>query len=356
MAKTIDEILEDIRIVLTQEESELATFPDYGNLYTIFRSVASVVSEQDSQLDTIYESLFINTANNENLNKKAEEFGLSRQEGTKAVGSVVVESSDPTSTDRKISIKTGTILLNPYTNKQYTILDSVTVNTSRTVVSVESVEASSSSNLESGTKLISNFYRNIDFTVGDSFNRITNQYEGDITGGSERESDTDLRDRVLNAVRVRQSSTKEALEITARLVQGVTSVVVEENIPAVGYINVYIDNNDFNILNEVKLRVQEIKPLGIIIEVKAFENVPININVNISLFSKTNLNTKNNEIRNSITNFVSSLGTVFSKETLAGTLLNNNTISNVEVIAPTTSLTITNKQRFSTGSINIQYI
>ena len=140
MAKTIDEILDNIRTVLKEENSELANFPEYGNLYIIFRSLASVISEQDSELDSMYDSLFINTSNDKNLDQRAKEYGLERQKGTKAYGSVIVENSLPISGNFNTKIKRGTILLNPFTNKQYMVLKDVSLVGLRTLLEVESLE------------------------------------------------------------------------------------------------------------------------------------------------------------------------------------------------------------------------
>ena len=356
MAKTIDEILDNIRTVLKEENSELANFPEYGNLYIIFRSLASVISEQDAELDSMYDSLFINTSNDKNLDQRAKEYGLERQKGTKAYGSVIVENSLPISGNFNTKIKRGTILLNPFTNKQYMVLKDVSLVGFRTLLEVESLEESSDSNLIAGTKLISNFYRNSNFIVGDTFNQLTNQYEGDIVGGSEKETDSLLRARILEVIKIKQSSTIRAIELAARSVRGVNNVLIEENVPTSGYINVFIDNTNFNVINEVKLRVERAKPLGVILSVKSFENTPININLTVSLYNQEDLANKDANIKSSITNFVSNLDQNFSKESLAGLILNNRYVRNVQVISPSSSLTISAKQKFVTGSISIQYV
>lgn len=356
MAKSIDKILSEIRSVLREENSDLATFPDYGNLYAIFRSIASVISDQDAELDSIYNSLFLNTTTDENLNKRALEYGIQRLEGSRATGSIIIETPSSISRLRNTTIQRGLILLNPFTNKQYITLDPVLLDRNRVVVRVESLESSNEVNLESGTKLTSNFYKNIDFTVGDFFNSLTREYEGDITGGSNKETDDELRRRILEIVQVKQSSTKDAIRITALQIQGVQEVLIEENVPSIGYINIYIDNSNFDIINQVKLNVEKVKPLGTIVNVKSFSNFTLNINVNINLANSNNLVDRSANLRSVITKFISNLDKTFTKESLAGTILNNSFVNNVEVISPVGSINIGDKEKFTVGSINIQFI
>lgn len=356
MAKSIDKILSEIRSVLEEQQSDLATFPDYGNLYAIFRSIASVISEQDSDLDDIYDSLFLNTTSDESLNKRALEYGLTRSEGSRATGFIVMEAPNSLSAIKTTVINPGLILLNPFTNKQYVTLEQAFIDRRQVSVKVESLEASSSVNLESGTRLISNFYKNIDFTVGSFYNSLTREYEGDITGGSDKETDAELRSRILEIVQIKQSSTREAIRITAQKVQGVQEVLIEENIPSAGYINVYIDNTSFDAINQVKLNVDSVKPLGTIVTVRSFDNFTLNISLNIALFNNDNLNDKSTSIRSIVTKFISNLGKTFTKESLAGVLLNSSIINNVEVLSPVGNISIGNKEKFTIGSIDIKFI
>lgn len=355
MSRSIDEILNQIRKVLKEQNSNLSTFPEYGNLYVIFRSIASVISEQDAELDITKDSLFLNTATNTNLDRKAVERGIVRSKGFRANGYVIAESK-VLANNSFTTIPKNTILINPFTNKQYITLESAVLNIPRKSIKVESVELDSSSNLEAGTKLLSNFFNNITFTVGSFYNTLSNSYEGDIVGGAEEESDEELRTRILNRVLSKQMSTSSAIRIKAESVSGVNEVLIEENNPSIGYINVFIDNTNYNTINLVKQEVELVKPLGTIINVKSFTNFTLNITANITLNNSTNQRDKIIEIRSRITNFIANLNNTFTKEALAGTLLNLSYISNVEIISPLQTINISPKEKFVIGSINIQTI
>ena len=356
MAKSIDTTLNEFRTVLAEQGSDLANFPDYGNLYIIFRSIASVISQQDTEIDILKNSLFLNTTSDANLDKRAAEYNLQRNQGTKATGTVLIESNSEFRSKGSKAFPKDTILLNPITNKQYKTTERVIINSGRVAVAVESIDTSIDSNIEAGTALTNTYYKNLNFIVGDFYNNLDAVYEGDIYGGSNKESDYSLRNRILNLSKLRQPSSLASLEITAKNVEGVNTVIVEENVPSLGYINVYIDNNNYNIIKKVESTLEKLKPLGTILTVKQFSRIPLNINVNVEISNRFDLSNKDNLIRGAIVNFINGLNNEFTKESLAATILNIPSISNVKIIAPIENLTIKSKERFTVGSINIQII
>lgn len=356
MARSIDEIIEELREVLKEQGSSLANFPNYGNLYSIFRSIASVVSSQNTEIDLLQQSLFLTTSTSVNLDKKALEYGLTRNQGQKATGTIIVEASLEDRRTRNIIIPRNTILLNPSTNKQYQTLERVLIEKERTNILVESIEANISSNVEGGTKLISNFYKNLDFTVGESYNFITNEYEGDITGGTDKETDSELRTRILNVSKLKQPSSTAALEAITNQEPGINKVLIEENVPALGYINVYVDNSNFTKISNLREKLQVLKPPGTILQVYSFTKRSINITVNVKFRSNDNITNKINSLKSALTSFVAESDNIISREAIAATILNNSSVTNVEVLSPVANTSISKKEQFVIGVINIQPI
>jgi uncharacterized phage protein gp47/JayE len=137
----------------------------------------------------------------------------------------------------------------------------ITVTSDSASVSIESVEFGQDQNQDAGTEI--SFSSPISGV--DSLTRV--QF-GAIGGGTDLESDEDLRIRVIDRY-ANPVSTFNVAAITKqiRLVSGITRVFVEEITPAVGQVTVYFTrDNDANIIPDAsevttaKNKLLEIKP------------------------------------------------------------------------------------------------
>ncbi len=348
--RTIDEIIERARSVLQSENSELAAFPPYGNLYAIFRAIGTLVAEQDTKLNIIDDSLFLNTATGTALEQKAAEFGVSRLSGTSAVGDVIVIGDNTT-------IPINTVLTDPTTNFQYRTLSRVISRSNRAVVNVESLQRTVSANVEAGIILRSSLFPAAQFIVGSTYNPISDLYEGNISGGSERESDTELRSRTESVIRSIATGNRISIRETAINTSGISRVTVADNTPSLGFFTVYVDTRNQDIIRNLQINIDNVKPIGTAVLIRSFTIVDIDIIVNVTVRSTEDTNELIEELENSLAVYVDDLtiGSVLTKEGIAGTLLRNSRVINVEVISPTSSETVRDNQLFSLRNVQFRF-
>ena len=348
--RTIEQIIDRARSVLEAENSELATFPEFGNLYAIYRSMAALVAEQDSKIDTLDDSLFLSTATGDSLEQKAAEFGVSRLLGEPARGDVVVIG-------RNNIIPINTILTNPNTNFQYRTLARVTSRSNRAVVSVESLQKTDEANLAAGTVLRSSLFPAVQFTVGSTFNPVLNIYEGNITGGAIRESDSLLKARTENTIRSIATGNRVALRDAAINTGGVSRASVAENVPSIGFVTVYVDTRNQDIIRNLKIRLDDVKPIGTSIIIRSYQLISVDVILSITVTSTEDSTALIQQIQSSLASYINNLSTgeSLTRETIAGTVLQIDRITNVEVVAPTTSSELANDQLFVLRDVQITF-
>lgn len=348
--RTIEEIIEQMRTSLVDDNSELANFPEYGNLYAIYRSVAAAIVEQDVKIDTVSSNLFLNSATGEALDNKGREFNINRREGIPSTGGIIVLGNTT-------SIPAGTILTDSQTGLQFTVVQRITLTAQRGVGTIECVEFTSLANLEAGRELFSSLFPNIRFIVGTSYDPFLSLYRGGLIGGSERETDNKLRQRIIRTLSTLSTSTVNALELAALNINGVSRVNIVENNPGLGYITVYINNSQKNILNQVKSILNNTKPVGVAIQIKSFSSVSVDIGLTVTAFSTANTVNLNNSISAAIQSLLNNLGSgsTLSREAIAGAVLNVQNVVNVAVTNPTSNITISSNEILSLNNLNITY-
>jgi len=348
--RTVEEIISQFRTSLEQDNSDLASFENFGNLYIIFRAVALAVQEQDVKLDILQDNLFLNTATGDALDRKALEFNITRQAGTPASGGIVIVGN-------AVSLPADLILNDAISGLQFRLLNRVQIVSSRSVGTVECVENTILGNLVAGTRLSSSLYPNHQFIVGNRFDVISNSYIGNLIGGSYREEDDELRERVTNTLQTLSLSTIDAISTAAININGVSKVSVKENSPALGYITVYVNTNDRTTIKQVENSLNLIKPVGTALQVTSFTPVSVDIELVITTFNRTQVRSLTRQIQNAVQQYITdiSLNSRLTKEGLAAAIYQLAPVSNVEVVNPVTSITISDEELLNLGTINITY-
>lgn len=351
MPRSVENILDQMRANLESSNSELATFPNFGNLYSIFRAVGATIIEQDVALNTLNSNLFLTTATGASLDLKAEEFNIQRKLGTPSAGGIVCLGDS-------FNIPLNTILTDSKTGLQFNITDRVIVGNSKGVGSIKCTEFTPLGNLKPGTELVSSVFSNIKFIVGTSYDPFTSSYKGGLVGGSVKEDDDQLKSRILSTLKSLSLSTIEAIELAALNINGITKVVVVENEPSLGYVTVYINNSQANTIKLVEQELNLVKPIGVALQVKTFINILIDINISISTISNSNTSLLNNAIIDSVQSYINSLnsGDTITRESLAGSILRLGSINNVNILTPASNIFIKANEIPSLNNINISYI
>ena len=348
--RSIELIIDQFRASLQEDNSDLADFPTFGNLYTIYRSIATLIQEQDEKLETTATNIFINTASGVALENRASEFNIRRNAGARATGSIIILGNIP-------AIPINTVLTDLNTGLQFTTLNRINMRAGRGVGIINSTELTPLANLRAGTELFSSIYPNLRFIVGTNYDVLTSTYIGNLIGGAYREDDDEFRSRILDTLNNLSSSSIRSLELSLLNINGVSRVFIQENEPSLGYITIYINNADRTIIKNVEAALEFIKPVGTATIVKSFIPVTINIDLVVTTYNQTNLSNLNSSIRLALTNYLNniSLNNTLTIEGIAGSVLNIAGIVNVEVLNPTSNTIISANEILSLGTLNINY-
>lgn len=348
--QSVRQIIEQMRSALKEDNSDLHTFPTYGNLYSIYRSVALVIQEQDIKLNTINSNLLLSTATGESLDNKASDFNIFRIKGQPSSGPIIVQGSIS-------SIDENTILTDPSTGLQFQLQNRVRLINNRGSGSVISTDNTAFANLRAGTELFNSIYPNIRFVVGGSFDPISNNYLGNLNGGRGDETDEELRARVLTTVSNINNSNTNLFEQQVLNIDGISKLDIIENFPGLGYITVYINNSNQQIINEATILLENVKPIGTAIVVEPFKNVEIDITITITTFSRQPLPNLENNIKQELDDYIQNISTnnELTVEGIAGVVYNVDGISNVKVITPTSSISIKKEETLNLGTLTINY-
>jgi len=348
--RTVEEIIKQFRSSLAQDNSDLANFDQFGTLYTMFRAVALGIQEQDVKLDLLKSGLFLNTATGEALDRKALEFDITRSSGTPSSGGIVVLG-------RPVTLPADLVITDSITGLQFKLINRTQIVTNRATSTVECLERTPIGNLLSGTRLTSSLYPNHQFIVGNRFDVISNNYIGNLIGGSYREEDDELRERVITTLQTLSLSTVDALRSAALRNTGVSKASIKENFPALGYITVYINTRDRVTLKQVENSLNLIKPVGTALQVASFNSITVDVELVITTFNKNQISNLSRQIESAVQQYITdiSLNSTLTKEGLAAAVYQLGPVANVEVVNPVTSLSISDEELLNLGTINITY-
>lgn len=273
-ARTITQILSSMRDSLVG--TALSNFSPYSNVYILYRAVAIALVEQDSIIDGMVSGFHLATATGADLDKRANDYGLTRLSGSGAKGWVLAKSTE------SVLLQAGTLLTDPTARYQYEVKEKVYVGVGVEVpIYVQSTSGTANSNLPAGTNLTSSFYPSMTFVVGRYRNTSTDGTVGEVGGGTDREDDASLRSRLLQHLKNRSTSNKDSIYLAVRSVPGISRVILVEHDPITGYFTVYVDTNDSTLLNTVRNVVDKVKAAGVSHLVRPLIPTPINIEISV---------------------------------------------------------------------------
>jgi len=203
----------------------------YGLLLAAARTLAF---NQEQSLDRVYNSAYIQDASGDNLTKRARELGFIRQEAVKATGVVTFSRENSATTD--YVIPSGTVVETLDTNPiQFETTESVTLAEGTTSVdaTIEAIEAGADGNV--GANNISSMPSpptgigsvNNPNATGDS--SLTDTNGNPLVTGRDQESDSRLRDRVLDTDATEEGPSPDGIRLALQQTDGVVSADVNVN-------------------------------------------------------------------------------------------------------------------------------
>ena len=206
------------------------------------------------------------------LDDKCWEYGVERKIGTSAVGEVTFEGEDGT------VISNGTTIYN--NDLYYVVLNDADISNGKADLVVEAYEM--------GKKY--NVLKNTEFTLKENIQGVTKVYaKEDFKGGTDTETDEELRDRYFNTIKKSYTSGNVAHYETWTLeVNGVGSCKVYPLKNGNGTVEIVITNSDMlgassELIESVKANIEEKRPIGANVSVVSANEKAINITANITL-------------------------------------------------------------------------
>ncbi|QEK12572.1 baseplate J/gp47 family protein [Crassaminicella thermophila] len=241
--------------------------------YDVLKSVAIELENAYKKQESILDKGFVETATGEWLDKKVAEQGLTRKSATKATTIVTITGSEGT------IVNEGTLVASDTVN--FVVKETKTIDaTGQVDVLVECEEEGSIGNVPAGA--IKYFPVTIAGLTGvTNLNAVTNGYDG--------ETDEELRQRYFDKVRTPATSgNKWHYRNWAKEVTGVGDARVFPLANGPGTVKVMIiDSNktgaEQELIDAVYNHIEENRPIGATVTVVSATEVPININVTLTI-------------------------------------------------------------------------
>jgi uncharacterized phage protein gp47/JayE len=344
--KTTEQIIQLFRKELSTSGSELANFYRYSNLHLIYRSIASILSEQDTDIKITKDTGFISTSTGEDLDYIGRDFSVYRDEGNKARGYVLASNSS------LIEIPPGTILNIASQALQYETLERrVLSNNIPQSIPIVSLSSSSLYNISAGTVLYNSIFPSTSFIVG---RYSTNgRYYPDLVGGSDLEEDDSFRDRILRKIVGTEFGTYGAIYDAVKSLPFISQVIIKDSLPVPGYFTVYIDTADTVNINTVRRLVNNIKPIGVgfVIRPILYTSFSIVARVRVNRIEEGVLNNIKTRIRDLTTNL--RVDEHLSRDSILASIMRVNGVISVSLTSPSGDLIPASQQVVSIDNIQI---
>ena len=227
------------------------------------------------------------------LDDKCWEYGIDRKIGTSAVGEVTFEGADGT------SISNGTVIY--HNDLYYVVLNDADISNGKADLIVEAYEM--------GKKY--NVIRNTEFALKENIQGVTRVYaKEDFKGGTDTETDEELRDRYFDTIKKSYTSGNVAhYEAWTTEVSGVGLCKVYPLKNGNGTVEVVITDSNMlgassELIESVKANIEEKRPIGANVSVVSATEKAINITANITLANGYTVEEIKTEFTNKVTEYL----------------------------------------------------
>ena len=250
------------------------------------------------------------------LDDKCWEYGIDRKIGTSAVGEVTFEGADGT------SISNGTVIY--HNDLYYVVLNDADISNGKADLIVEAYEM--------GKKY--NVIRNTEFALKENIQGVTRVYaKEDFKGGTDTETDEELRDRYFDTIKKSYTSGNVAhYEAWTTEVSGVGLCKVYPLKNGNGTVEVVITDSNMlgassELIESVKANIEEKRPIGANVSVVSATEKAINITANITLASGYTVEEVKAEFANKVVEYLKEISfktSYISNARLGNLLLDTN--------------------------------
>jgi len=237
--KTINQEMVDTLVSQQQGNTKkLTDFSEGSIIGSIFRSISSTISGMWSELESLIDGFYIETATGDLLKRRFRDFAFEMKTGTQASGTVLVVRDPGVSFTADIDINSSLFFTGNYNLEFVVISGSYTsvfgpindIRNSKTL-SVRCTSKTSEANLQAGTTLVSNnpTYSGLKFIVGSNIDSSGNVSGSPLSNGLDDETDEEARERFKTYIQNLGKGTVEIIEASVKSVSGVRACTVYDN-------------------------------------------------------------------------------------------------------------------------------
>lgn len=204
--RDINDILEEIRLDVIRRNPKINYWGSMSVVRTISEAFAMQIRKMEQDLDNLSERLYIDTATGEDLDKLiVDRLPAGRLPGTTASGTVIFSRVDPAPYD--ITIPAGTIVAAVQNNEvlRYQVTEDAVIHSDETSTAANIVAEDVGSKYNVTAYAITSI-----ITPVMGVSSVTNNLP--ITGGTDEESDDELRKRYIYTIEIPGKATMGMLE------------------------------------------------------------------------------------------------------------------------------------------------
>jgi len=309
--KTRAAIFNDLQAYLQSLDPRIIDFNIGSVLNSILDAPAAEMEQIWNALTNAFTAAYVSTATGEDLDNKAADFGLVRREATYSTGYVTFGRSSSFNQDFTIPVGTivQTISTTTTSGTQFQTTADVILPANQLNVSsvpIQAVTAGSTGNIAANAiSVISSPPAGIETVANPAV----------TAGGTDQESDADLRARIPLYLSSLARGTRDSLEAAALSVNGVASVSIFEDFyddPITpGYVEVYVADSSGNatdaMIAAVQTQMDDYRAVAVTVMVKKPISLDMNVKCWITVEAGYSTSTVSANVATAITDFFSRL-------------------------------------------------
>lgn len=301
--QTYDDIL--ARMAEKYREISGNTPAEASDIYVRLQVLAGELYSAYMTMEWLKRQMFVPTAGEEYLDLHAMERGLTRREASKAVGSVIFSVSEPAI--QEINIPKGTVVA---TNEEYPLrfetVESVSIPIGALSVhaQIQALSEGRAYNVKAGKITVM-------VTPVAGVQSVTNPDE--CTAGTDRESDENLRDRVIESFKFASNGTNCAYYKTiATEVEGVAGAGVMPRGRGAGTVDVYISAEGSEVSDEtleaVQSKLSQLREVNVDVAVYRAEPERVDLMIYLDVCDGYEFTQVAEECKKIVTDYISTRG------------------------------------------------
>lgn len=349
---TYDEILKSMKDEFKIQSG--CNADDASDVGIKLRVLAGQLYSLSTQMDFVCKQLFLSTATGEYLDNHARARGLTRRKETKAHGVARFFCEDVAQTDILIPKQTRCAILME-NSEIYETTKKAIIKQGESFVDVDIVAVKGGESANAVTGVITTLINPPSLVKS-----VTNITE--LTGGSEKESDENLRKRIAQSLKiVSNGANKEFYSEIALEHPKVISANIVDCARGAGTVDVVVEtseqkeNDNNSIISQLNTVLNEKREIGT--DVKAFlcENLPIDINAHLKIDSFFDSQSVIDSCKLKISNYIGSLkvGENLKVAEISNILYNEQGVLNYKIETPTDDTSIAGRCKLKIRNLNV---